>query len=90
MFLTIITPRQATVLPIGGQIYVPDRCVCPVVRSTRVLRSSSVAAAVAAGVGTAIVGVAYTGGTISDSWIPALCELARTLASILRRERIKN
>jgi uncharacterized NAD-dependent epimerase/dehydratase family protein len=37
-----------------------------------------VEAAVAAGVGTAIVCVAYVGGTISDSWIPSLVELARS------------
>jgi uncharacterized NAD-dependent epimerase/dehydratase family protein len=36
-----------------------------------------VAAAVAAGVGTAIIGVALSGGVLSDVWIPSLAELAR-------------
>lgn len=36
-----------------------------------------VAGAVAAGVGTAIIGIASTGGVLSDAWIPSLAALAR-------------
>ncbi|MGI9221035.1 MAG: DUF1611 domain-containing protein [Woeseiaceae bacterium] len=36
-----------------------------------------VAGAIDAGVGTAIIGVAFSGGILSDSWLPSLCELAR-------------
>lgn len=59
----------------------PEKCAgqmrldgCPVDVG---LPEMDVASAVEAGVGTAIVGVAFTGGTLSDSWITPLCELAR-------------
>ena len=55
----------------AGQMRLPT---CPVDIG---LPELDVAGAVEAGVGTAIVGVAFSGGTLSDSWIPSLCELAR-------------
>lgn len=59
----------------------PEKCVgqlrlpgCPVDMGVPEL---DVAAAVEAGVGTAIIGVASTGGILSDTWIPMLAKLAR-------------
>ena len=59
----------------------PEKCVgqmrlpgCPVDMGIPEL---DVAAAVAAGVGTAIIGVASTGGILLDAWIPSLAALAR-------------
>ena len=55
----------------AGQMRLPD---CPVDVG---LPELDVQAAVEAGIGTAIVGVALSGGILSDSWITSLCELAR-------------
>lgn len=55
----------------AGQMRLPG---CPVDVG---LPELDVPGAVDAGVGTAIIGVAFSGGTLSDSWIPSLCELAR-------------
>ncbi len=59
----------------------PEKCVgqmrlpgCPVDMG---LPELDVAAALKAGVGTAIIGVASTGGILSDAWIPSLAALAR-------------
>ena len=59
----------------------PENCVgqmrlpgCPVDMGVPEL---DIDAAVAAGVGTAIIGVASTGGVLSDAWIPSLAALAR-------------
>jgi len=59
----------------------PEKCVgemrlpgCPIDMGVPEL---DVAAAVAAGVGTAIIGVASTGGILLDAWIPSLAALAR-------------
>ena len=59
----------------------PEKCVgqmrlpgCPVDMGVPEL---DIAAAVDAGVGTAIIGVASTGGILSDAWIPSLAALAR-------------
>jgi len=58
----------------------PEKCAgqmrldgCPVDVG---LPELDVAGAIDAGIGTAIVGVAFIGGTLSDSWIAPLCELA--------------
>lgn len=55
----------------AGQMRLPG---CPVDIG---LPEFDVAAAVKAGVGTAIIGVASTGGILSDAWIPSLAALAR-------------
>lgn len=59
----------------------PEKCVgqmrlpgCPVDMG---VPEFDVAAAVQAGVGTAIIGVASSGGILSDAWIPSLAALAR-------------
>lgn len=67
----------------AGQMRLPD---CPVDVG---LPEMDVAAAKAAGVGTAIIGVAFTGGTISDTWIPKLKELARAGIDIAAGTHIK-
>jgi uncharacterized NAD-dependent epimerase/dehydratase family protein len=56
----------------AGQMRLPD---CPVDVG---LPELDVPGAVEAGIGTAIVGVALSGGVLSDSWVPLLCELARS------------
>jgi uncharacterized NAD-dependent epimerase/dehydratase family protein len=59
----------------------PEACVgqmrLPACRVDLGIPELDVAAAVAAGVGTAIIGVASTGGVLLDAWIPALAALAR-------------
>ncbi len=55
----------------AGQMRLPG---CPVDVG---LPELDVAAAVDAGVGTAIIGVASTGGFLSEAWIPSLAALAR-------------
>jgi uncharacterized NAD-dependent epimerase/dehydratase family protein len=55
----------------AGQMRLSD---CPVDMG---LPELDVAAAIEAGVGTAIIGVASTGGILSDTWIPSLVALAR-------------
>jgi len=65
----------------GIAYWSPEKCVgqmrlagCPVDAG---LPELDVDAAVAAGVGTAIIGVASTGGVLAESWIPSLAALAR-------------
>ena len=67
----------------AGQMRLPD---CPVDVG---LPELDVEAAVEAGVGTAIIGVAFTGGTISDTWIPLLVDLARAGIDIAAGTHIK-
>lgn len=65
----------------GIAYWSPDKCVgqmrlanCPVDMG---LPELDVAGAVEAGVGTAIVGVALSGGVLPDTWVPSLAALAR-------------
>lgn len=78
---------------LGIAFWRPELCAgqmrLPGCRADLGLPELDVAAAIAAGVGTVIIGVASTGGILPDAWVPPLAALARAGVDVAAGTHVK-